>query len=118
MRALLLLLFVASAALAREVRLANGLLCVDTATTYLMRDTTSSCGHSTTFCTTPLNCFSSMTRQYVGGGVVTCRAISAGSPGSPSMITPVCPDLQTCADDPHQQFIREDEAYRWSPPPR
>ena len=87
MRALLLLSFLSSLATAREVRLADGLLCVDTATTYLMRDTSSSCGQSTTFCTTPLSCFSASTRQYVGGGVVTCRAIAAASPGGASMTT-------------------------------
>lgn len=127
MRWWMLLYFFGTMAFARQVQFGNGIVCVDTSSTFMMRDTSSSCGQATTFCTTPLNCFSN--RQYLGGGVVTCRAVSGGSNSSVSAAGVgstglSCPSLQTCADEPHQEFINESEASRWqpggqpNPPPR
>jgi hypothetical protein len=111
--------FVGSLAFARQVQLGNGITCVDTTSTFLMRDRGSACGESTIFCTTPLSCSSG--GQYFGGGVATCRAVprssagiaSAGATGVGTSGGLGCPDLQSCVDEPHQEFITENEASRW-----
>ena len=102
----------------RQVRIGQGAVCYDTSSTFLMRDTTSSCGTGTTFCTTPLKCYSTTTGQYLGGSIATCRAGSGNNTFSTSAAgigTTLlsCPDLQSCADDPRQEFITENEGWRW-----
>jgi hypothetical protein len=95
----------------RQVRLAGGALCFDTMPTMLLRDTWSTCGTTTTFCTTPLACYAPSTGQYLGGSIATCRAAVAERSG---LLT--CPELQACADDPRQEFIPEADGWKWQRP--
>jgi hypothetical protein len=109
----------------RRISLGRGVVCYDTSSTFLMRDTSSSCGWGTNFCTTPLRCYSSSTGQYLGGSIATCRAgtstggdISATASASGIGVGTgllSCPDLQSCADDQAQEFISEKEGWKWQP---
>ena len=105
----------------RQVHVGRSVVCYDTSSSFLMRDTTSSCGRGTAFCSTPLRCYSTSTGQYLGGSIATCRALNnvnrlddsaarATGVGAPTFS---CPDLQNCADDTRQEFIEEREGWRW-----
>ncbi len=105
------LLFFSTPICADQVTISPGVVCDNIAPLFLMRDRApQGCGN-TMFWTAPLSCYSSATGQYLGGSVVTCRA------EGPSLMKP---DMQACVDDDRQEFLSDNEAYKWrdsqSPP--
>lgn len=104
------------------IRIDGNTSCRRLTPTMVMRDA-ASCGRSTIFCSTPIQCFGPSGRGTVGTAI--CRASRFQRPTldpapiaktSAAIVTgpATCPNLQSCADDPNPELGTEADLPRWS----